>query len=149
MARLTEKGFYRLCVALPLVVPLLLAPLAIVASYGGGGAVGSALAIAVGVLGWSVLAAGIPYVVLAAILLWRLRAEPAEVYHRFSLRAPLVFTAFLWVWFAVSLPCSDLTLGGRVALSAAFAAPAVPVGYAYVALAHLLLALLRRRGAVE
>jgi hypothetical protein len=143
----TEKRFYQLCAGLPVVAPLVLAPVAALATWTGGRALGG-IGVIVALFVWAPVPAGIPYLLFAAAVLWRLRAEPAEAYRRFSFVAPLLFAALLWVWFAVWLPPSESSLVERLVFCAAWAAFAVPMGYAYVALAHGLRGLLHRLGVV-
>jgi hypothetical protein len=146
---MTQERLYRLSVGLPLVVPVLLAPVTYL-GLEAGGPWGDLVSGAAGFFIWASAIAAIPYCMLAAPLLWRFRGSPASAYRRFSFVAPLVFAAFLWLWFsAFLLPQGDLAFHQQLLLAGAYAAFALPVGYAYVLLAHVLLALLRRLGTVR
>jgi hypothetical protein len=87
----------------------------------------------------SMLFGGIPYVVFAIGVLWRLRRQPASAYRNFSTVAPLVYSFVLFAY------C--LLLGGPGA-AVIFLPWALGLGYSYVALAHALRLLLQHLGFV-
>jgi hypothetical protein len=94
---------------------------------------------------------GIPYVLVACLLLWILREQPASAYRRFSFIAPPAFSLILFLTFTVHafFVTSDVDLRASSAAGAFYGAFAIPVGYLYVAMAHAAYWLLVRWGCVS
>ena len=133
---LTPERFYKLAVLVPVGVPAILAP----AWFGISGPEPFAkwLGLFAYFSFWTVLVGGLPYVVFAAFVLWRFWRKPAVAYRRFSYVVPLVFAPFLTVCiFVGSLLSGPFTPIDKLTVAATFGAIAVPVGYVYVLLIHL------------
>jgi hypothetical protein len=97
----------------------------------------------------SLFVGGIPYVLVAGVLLWILRHREADAYRRLSFIAPPVFAVVLFLAFSIyaffgTTPGGDLR--GALFVGAFYAAFAIPVGYLYVCLAHGVYWILARRG---
>ncbi len=143
----SAETYYRCSLAVPLLVPL--GALAVRAAAGTlDWEAGSA-----GLLALTLVFGGVPYLLTAALLLWRMRGMDAARMARLSWFAPLLMAA-------VTVACAALYLAlgfretadfdggamGLIALSgvaALMAFASLVFGYAYVALVHAALALLR------
>jgi hypothetical protein len=125
---MSVKGYYRRALVLPLLVPALASPLALLELKG---ALGAALFF----LFWSVVIGGVPYLLFATgFLLW-MRRVPDERVRIGILVSPLVYTGVLIVCLTLFL----LVDGGLDSSSdslGAFALFGVVIGYVYVALAE-------------
>ena len=113
--------------AAPIVVPVLVAPVAYAASMAGF----SFLAAVAVVLGFAVLIAGVPYAAFVGCLLWHLRGSPDASYRRAALLAPVFFAPLLAVLvgaFAILKPSGMVPLEG-VVVGAYYGAWALGVGY--------------------
>jgi len=143
------ERFYQLCVALPLAVPAVTWPLA--RFMENDATVVSRLAEVAAVLATAALIGGVPYVLLALPLLWLFRRKPVRAYQRFSLVAPIVFAAFLFLFFLTLSAFSpgDHKLSVGLISGGYYALWGVGVGYFYVGVVHLLRITLSRLGVLH
>lgn len=124
------KNYYRWALALPLAVPALFSPLMVV-----GDDVPDPLRTLLGLLFYSVIIGGIPYVIFAAgFLLWMRDRRDAEVRVAILL-SPLLYTAVLFICLSLFFALEDLSrayeaLGPLTAFACLF-------GYGYVGLAEI------------
>lgn len=134
-ATMSVKSYYRWALALPLLVPALASPLALLDA---GGVVGVALFF----LFWSVVIGGVPYLLFAGgFLLW-MRRVPEHRVRRGILLAPLAYTAVLLACFALFLVI-DGTLANSSDSLGSLAVFSLFFGYLYVILAEAGRAFLR------
>lgn len=143
-------GYYRRAMFLPLVLPFAAMPLYPLID---GAALPGLVAFAIGLLFWSLVIGGVPYVVFLVLFLRWMRGKTARRVRRAVLMAPLRYTSVLFAWVLVWVVPLALLDGGRLETRAVWAltACALVVGYAYVALAEAgrwLLERAERRGGV-
>ena len=142
------ERFYKLAIALPIGLPALLMP----AWFGMEGP--EPFAAWVGQFAylsfWTILVGGLPYAFFAICILWRFWRKPADAYRRFSYVAPLAFAPFLSAClFVFSLSAGPFNPVEKLTLSVTFGALAIPVGYFYVLLAHVLRRVATRTGFIS
>jgi hypothetical protein len=134
-ALMSVKGYYRWALLLPLLVPALASPLALLEPKGVLGAVWFFLF-------WSLVVGGVPYLLfVTGFLLW-MRRVPDERVRMGILVSPLVYTGVLISCVTLFLLVDGALAGSSDSLGG-FALFAVVIGYVYVALAEAGRALLR------
>lgn len=132
---MSVKSYYRWALALPLLVPALGAPLALLEPQG-------AVGVVLFLLYWSVVIGGVPYLLFAGgFLLW-MRRVPEQRVRRGILLAPLAYTAVLLVCFALFLVV-DGTLANSSDSLGTIAVFSLFFGYLYVSVAEAGRAVLR------
>jgi hypothetical protein len=141
--------YLQLSTALPIVVPIaVFAAAALLEGLGGAPEwlMGAAL-----FLLFSLILGGVPYAVVAAVMLWLTRRKGERFFVRFAWVAPAVYAAVMFlVFFAISFADAsghDPVSCAKVGLI--YAGFALAFGYAYVLLVELLLVGLRYLGVVE
>lgn len=132
------KSYYRWALVLPLLLPALASPLALL------NPLPPLLAVLTMYLFWSVLIGGVPYLLFAiGFLLWTRGASEKRV-RAGILLSPLVYTAVLMVCFTALLLLDGNASGNGDSLRI-FGVFGLLFGYAYVGLAELGRVLLRLR----
>ena len=103
------------------------------------------------VLFMSALIGGVPYLVFAAILAWKLRRAPLIKLQRFSLLAPLAYAALLFLIVAAAslLDLSRYGILQPFVPALYYAGWAIAVGYIYVAVVHIMYFVLRWLGVFD
>lgn len=134
--------YYRWTLALPLAVPALLSPLMLV-----GDDLPDPLRTLLGLLFYSVIIGGVPYVLFAAGFLGWMRGKSDREVRVAILVAPLLYTAVLFICLTLFFALDDLSrayeaLGALTAFACLF-------GYGYVGLAELGRAVLRPGESVD
>ncbi|GJM23572.1 MAG: hypothetical protein DHS20C15_34870 [Planctomycetota bacterium] len=137
------KNYYRLSFAAPLIVPLIV----LVATLGLRGGYGDFRY----AIWYALLFCGIPYLAFAAVLLWRLRDQPASEHGRLLLVAPIAFSGWLFVFTVawVSLVDGRSETMRVISTGALMACGGLWLGYLYTGFVHLVRVLLQRTGCVS
>ena len=140
---MTVAAFFRWALALPLVLPLLALPLALVRNEVGG--LGFLLLM-------SLVLGGVPYLIFAGLLLWWSRGKSEAQLKRAGLLAPFLMLPVYWLVLAIDALVTrqivqELTNLGNLMFTLSLFLLAF--GYAYVVLAVVLLALFTRLGWVR
>jgi len=138
------RTIYRWSLALPLVVPFLLLPLALFHIAP------PALETFISLTGLAAIVGGIPYALLALGLLWWMRRKSESQIRAAMFIAPLLMAALL----GVVLVCVVLVEGSSwdddvFTAWMAYSGYALGLGYFYVAVASVIVWLARRMGAVD
>ncbi len=145
------RRFYQLAAALPLLVPALSLVLAAAVQQviGSGANPGVILYLAL-IAALQLSLGGVPYVIFAVSALWWLRRKSVDEIAAFSLVAPLLFAAFMFLGvmlLSASGGLDELIKGFPMA--GLLALLSVVFGYLYVALAHALRFGLERAGYIR
>jgi hypothetical protein len=126
------ETYYRTSLALPIVLPLLVAGPGLLTSGMDGMSSGFG-----GFLGMSLVFGGVPYLVTAGILLFLMRRMDARGMARLTWLAPLLMLPVAWAcWYAFSAVTNDRMTGeaGMMLLLSGFV---LAFGYAYVVAVHV------------
>ena len=150
MPRLPMRGivFYRWTAFAPFALPvaglLVAKPLALLGLPGA-----EAMATIFGFLLVAASLGGLPYLITAGIVLWRLRRATVDAHRRAAWVIPLPYTALLGVLgFAVSYAESGTGLLEAAGIAMTWALCGLGFGYAYVILIQSLFGRLSRKGVV-
>jgi hypothetical protein len=140
------ERYFMWSICLPVVAPLVLFAVNIASAVflGMRPAVGTVGAIVI----YSGIGGGIPYLLFACVLAWKLRHAPLGRLRVVSLYAPLVFAPFV-VTFVTAMGFVQLGSDKPFTTALYLAGWAVGVGYAYVGTVHLGFFVLRRLGAFK
>jgi hypothetical protein len=131
---MTETRFYQLSVALPLVLPII-GGLALRCAQVVG-LNGRLISDAGELMAWSLVFGGTPYVIVAAIILWRLRNQPVEAYYTTSLLVPILFALLLFGLFAFSALLANPDWKSAVGFAGTMAVWTLGFGYFYISVVH-------------
>ena len=145
---MTEKHFFQISAGLPLLLPVVFFPVAVLAHHMDLPFAEGLVDVAA-ILTMSVFLGGVPYLVFGGVVLWFLWQKPAKTYRWFSLVAPVIYSVFLYVA-ALLVPWGPSWVLGDISAAAPYlAAWGLGLGYVYVLIVHLLMWIFRCRGAFE
>ena len=146
---MNEKRIYRICLALPLIVPVgcvlvlnfLIKPLDLDSTDSLFRPVG----VIMGILVYAGLIAGIPYVLLAVSLLIWMRDKDVSDIRRALLLSPLIFILYFSVFGLIIFAVTEMSGEGVFSMFILLTIFIVPVGYFYVLITFGIARLFRKQ----